>query len=286
MSTTPPRPRPNRAASSTAYTRRKPTEFHLPSGEKVLVALPEDANALRHQKHSLTAADNNETQIEIVVYGSEQHNTLLREAHRHHAARREELRAAHGHAVLAEWDGLRAMLDGVEAELEKFVDHAGVLRENFSRFGYDAHLRTYGDGEGEGNGSGGGLSRAVSEGDSGGGSGRDEKDWNDRGGVAISLFKRPVVKQYFHRGLLWRSSRHSEVMPYELFFDLLFVGIIEVNGEHVSEVVTAKELLRFVITFCMSWKIWSDITNLIEWFETDDVMSQVWLLFLFSCLLG
>jgi hypothetical protein len=49
------------------------------------------------------------------------------------------------------------------------------------------------------------------------------RDWDDkRGGEMIKLFQRPVVKQYFHRGLLWRSSEETKVMSFELFFDLLY----------------------------------------------------------------
>ena len=41
-------------------------------------------------------------------------------------------------------------------------------------------------------------------------------------GETIKLFKKPVVKQWFHKGLLWRASEHTEIMAIELFFDLLY----------------------------------------------------------------
>jgi hypothetical protein len=64
------------------------------------------------------------------------------------------------------------------------------------------------------------------------------------------------------------------------------VGIIHVNGEHLADDPDGHELLRFVVTFIMSWKIWSDITQLISWFETDDVFQRVEILFQICCLLG
>lgn len=285
MSVTPTRTRsgtttPNRAG---AYSRRRPAEFVLPDGRKILVALPEEAETLR-QRHASHPA----TQVEVVVHGSSEHCGFLRDSQRHHEARREALRARHGSDALDEWEAVSRQLDGVTAQLERLADHSGALKENFTKFGYDAHLRTYGE-EDEGGGapvtsrgrSGVASSSAsLAEGAAG------TVDWNDRSGEAIRLFKTPVVKQYFHRGLLWRSSQDSEVMPFELFFDLLFVGIVAINGDHASEEPTGKELLRFIITFCMSWKIWSDVTQLIGWFETGDVLSQVGLLFLFACLLG
>ncbi|KAF4969373.1 hypothetical protein FZEAL_10233 [Fusarium zealandicum] len=64
------------------------------------------------------------------------------------------------------------------------------------------------------------------------------------------------------------------------------VGIIHINGEHVWAEPTGKELLRFAITFIMSWKIWADITLVMSWFETDDVLTRLEILFEIACLLG
>lgn len=165
------------------------------------MALPEEADNLRRKHDHPSSAE--ELQIEVVVHGSERHSALLHETRRHHEARRDALRERHGSAVLEEWDTVRGQLDGVTAELERLVDHSGALRENFTKFGYAAQLRIYGEGES--------LSRAGSAREVGSISGGE--DWNDRSGVAVSLFKTPVVKQYFHRGLLWRSSERSEIGP-------------------------------------------------------------------------
>lgn len=64
------------------------------------------------------------------------------------------------------------------------------------------------------------------------------------------------------------------------------VGIIHTNGEHMSEDPTGHELLRFVVTFIMSWKIWTDVTQVLSWFETDDVYTRFEILFEIACLLG
>lgn len=49
---------------------------------------------------------------------------------------------------------------------------------------------------------------------------------------------------------------------------------------------TANKLLRFAITFLMSWKIWSDVTLCLSWFETDDVWTRLEVLFEIACLLA
>ncbi|KAH8888224.1 hypothetical protein GQ53DRAFT_654364 [Thozetella sp. PMI_491] len=263
-----------------AASRRRRSEFLLPDGTKVLVAPPEEAEALRSKYAAPAVANPAEAeslQVSVVVHGSEEHQDALRKTQSHHVARRDALRNKFGAAFVDEWEAVSAELGHVTSQLERLTDHSRSLNANFSRFGFDARLRTY-ENEDE-NGTASSSSSIIDSGSS--------FDWNERrGGTTLKLFKKPVIKQYFHRGLLWRSSTSAEVMSFELFFDLLYVGIIAINGDHASESATGHELIRFVITFCMSWKIWSDVMQLISWFETDDFLQRVEILFLIACLLG
>ncbi|KIH91560.1 hypothetical protein SPBR_01379 [Sporothrix brasiliensis 5110] len=306
-------PRPGR--------RRKPQEFLMADGRRVLVALPEDVDALRDKYAGVmreAAQDGGEgaPQVEVVVHGSQEHKQYLEECQAHHRSQRDTLRAKYGPEMLAEWDRVTADFNNVSTELEKLADHSASLGHNFSKFGYSATLRTFGGDEGHGGGGGGGghggpsgsSSRRGSEVGSSAdsvASGTDDDDDDDSGsggddggksgvpvwhnqnnGQIMQLFKRPIVKQYFHRGLLWRASEETSVQSFELFFDLLYVGIIAVNGDHAAESADGFELLRFLVTFCLSWKIWSDVTQLVSWFSTNDVVQRVEILFLFACLLG
>jgi hypothetical protein len=79
-----------------------------------------------------------------------------------------------------------------------------------------------------------------------------------------------VVRQYFHRGLLWRASGAEEVASFELFVDLLYVGIIAIDGDNAAENPTGEQLLRFCITFVISWKLWQDLVSTISMFETGN----------------
>ncbi len=90
----------------------------------------------------------------------------------------------------------------------------------------------------------------------------------------MRFWKRPVVRQYFHKGLLWRASETEEVASFELFVDLLYVGIIAINGDSAVEHADGRSLLRFCITFILSWKLWSDLTMIISWFETGERATQ------------
>jgi len=98
--------------------------------------------------------------------------------------------------------------------------------------------------------------------------------------------QKPLVRQYFHKGLLWRASSAQTVASYELFIDLFYVGIIAVTGDTAAEHPSAQSLLRFAITFIMGWKFWSDISLLISWFDSDDVLRRMSVLFVLTCLLG
>lgn len=102
----------------------------------------------------------------------------------------------------------------------------------------------------------------------------------------LKFFQVPVVRQYLHKGVIWRSSEQQEVESFELFVDLLYVGIIAINGDYASEEPTGLSLLRFIITLTMSYKIWNDMTLLISWFEVNDMSRRLSILFTLACLFG
>lgn len=96
------------------------------------------------------------------------------------------------------------------------------------------------------------------------------RDWDGerRKGRSLKLWKRPVVRQYLHKGLIWRSSELQEVASFELFVDLLYVGIIAIIGDQAVEHPTGSGLLQFTIVFSIGWKIWSDLQIITSWLGT------------------
>ncbi len=181
--------------------RRRPQEFTLPDGKKVIVSLPEDIDALR-RKYS----NNQELQTEVVIQGSTEHANYLQQSREHHERRKEALRSRHGPAF-DEWEDVNDQLNSVTAELERLSNQQSGLGSNFGKFGFDAAMRAY-DSEHGGDGPGSSSASVFSE--------------EARPAETTKLFKKPVVKQWFHRGLLWRASEQTEVMAIELFFDLLY----------------------------------------------------------------
>jgi Bacterial low temperature requirement A protein (LtrA) len=83
----------------------------------------------------------------------------------------------------------------------------------------------------------------------------------------------------------------------ELFIDLFYVGIIAINGSIVAQNPTGSQLHIFALTFMYSchrlllnnspsWRIWTDMRDLISTFDTDDVAQRMGILFILACLLG
>lgn len=225
---------------------------------------------------------------DVLITGSAEHVSALREAHTHHTSRRLALREKHG-PVFDEFEAVRDELDHLAAEMDR-VTHRGVeLEAHFGRFGYSAHVRSYdedGSSPGRGSGSASPTARASMESRRGGSLGTLGSAVERGFATPLKLFKTPVVRQYFHQGILWRASQSEEVQSFELFVDLLYVGIIGINGEAAAEHVSGEGLVRFVVTFAMSWKVWNDMAMIISWFETDDVFQRLNVLFLLACLLG
>ena len=102
----------------------------------------------------------------------------------------------------------------------------------------------------------------------------------------MKFWKKPVIRQYYHKGLIWRASETQEVASFELFVDLLYVGIIAISGDRAAEDPTGTALLQFSITFILSWKLWSELTLIVGWFETDDIFQRLCVLFFLVCLTG
>ena len=200
----------------------------------------------------------------------------MRKAQSHHEERRDNLRKSHS-KVYDEFETVRIELDTISSELQHLTNHNVHLDANFSKYGYSAtlseqlHITTMHLGTDkhqigtydEPNS----LHSSIHENHEANNQQRDweAERWNR---PTLRFYKKPVVRQYFHKGLLWRASGSEEVASFELFVDLLYVGIIAIIGDNAAEDPTGERLLRFCITFIISWKLWQDLVSTISTFET------------------
>ncbi|KAF2836897.1 hypothetical protein M501DRAFT_978591 [Patellaria atrata CBS 101060] len=252
------------------HSARRLRHFLHPSGKKVHVASgPDDVENLRRK----LSAIEKDVEFDLVVHGSPEHIEALRETHNHHENAKAALVEKHGDAV-DEFERVIRDLDSLSNELHMVSDHAVQLDANFSKYGYSAHLRT----KDSPNASSANSMFDVEE----------HHDWEaERNkGSSMTFWKKPIIRQYFHKGLLWRATEQLEVGSYELFVDLLYVGILAIAGDLAAEHATGKDLLHFIITFTLAWKFWSDIAVFVAWFDADDIFRRLWVLFILTCLLG
>lgn len=236
-----------------ARTRERVRHFLHPDGRRIHVAAsPEEATQLRR---TLSNA-NKDDSFEIFLSGTPEHLEALREAQTHHETRLTDFQEQHGD-VYSQFASVHAELNALSSELDRVTKHGVSLDAHFSKYGYDARIRTHDDD------SGSSTPRSSSA------SGNSQSEAERGFATQLKLFKYPAVRQYFHKGILWRASGSEEVQSFELFVDLLYVGIIAIIGDLASEDATGETLLHFIITFTLSWNIWNDMVLIISWFETD-----------------
>ncbi|KAL9001171.1 MAG: hypothetical protein Q9169_000355 [Polycauliona sp. 2 TL-2023] len=253
------------------HNRQRLKNLLRPDGRRIHVAASPEEHARLHQTLAEIEPDGN---FHICLHGSPEHLEAVREIHSHHEQKRDELRQTHTD-VYDEFESVHFQLEALANELHYLTEQGVSLDANFSKFGYDAHLRTR-----ELDSSANSMSRRSSD--------QGQRDWEAerRQGRSLKLWKRPVVRQYLHKGLIWRSSELQEVASFELFVDLLYVGIIAIIGDQAVEHPTGSGLLQFTIVFSIGWKIWSDLQIITSWLVADDIIQRLSVMFVMACLVG
>lgn len=208
---------------------------------------------------------NQDDSFDIVLHGSPEHIEAIEALHAHHTSIQQDLQEKHADTFRL-FEVVRDQIDTLDAELHKLTDQSVALDANFDRFGYSAHLRT--------------ISDTSSVGES------ITTQHHCRLAQPLRLFRTPRIRQYFHKGLIWRSSQASEVAAFELFIDLVYVGVIDIMGKMAVNNPVGLSLLHFVIAFSIAAKIWCDMTMVINWFDVDDVCQRIMFAFYLVCLFG
>lgn len=139
------------------HAGRRLRHFLRPDGRKVhIVHSPDEAEKLKkdiiRRKSEVVGWNSGNTtekggddgsgdlEYDIVVHGSVDHITALRETHLHHEQARENLRIKHG-KEFDEFERVVKELDRLSTELHMVSEHAVQLDANFEKYGYSAHLR-------------------------------------------------------------------------------------------------------------------------------------------------
>ncbi|KAL8699499.1 MAG: hypothetical protein Q9201_005972 [Fulgogasparrea decipioides] len=197
------------------HTGQRLKHLLKPDGRRLHVVASPEEHARLHKSLSAVEPEGN---FDVCLHGSPEHLATIREIHAHHEERRGQLRKKHA-SIYDEFEHVHRQLEALSNELHHLAEHGVSLDANFSKFG-----------------------RSTSD--------HGQRDWDAerRQGRSLKLWKRPVVRQYLHKGLIWRSSELQEVASFELFVDLLYVGIIAIIGDNAAEDPTGNRyaLMRHI----------------------------------------
>ncbi|KAJ7094011.1 hypothetical protein B0H15DRAFT_1020655 [Mycena belliarum] len=100
------------------------------------------------------------------------------------------------------------------------------------------------------------------------------------------LLQRPILHQWLQNGKLYRTAGEQQSSRFELFFDLLFVGMVHQLSEAAAEQPTGIGLVKYILTFAPAFSIWADVRDIANQFSNDDVTQRVYILWTMMLLVG
>ncbi|KAJ7135420.1 hypothetical protein C8R43DRAFT_1020947 [Mycena crocata] len=100
------------------------------------------------------------------------------------------------------------------------------------------------------------------------------------------FLQRPVLHQWLQNGRLYREAGEQQSSRFELFFDLLFVGMVHQLSEAASEEPTGIGFIKYVLTFAPAFSIWGDVRDIANQFANDDVTQRAYILWIMMLLVG
>jgi len=103
----------------------------------------------------------------------------------------------------------------------------------------------------------------------------------------VKFFVRPKIRAYFHGPLLFRSQgdhEYAATASISLFTDLLFVGVLAETGTLISN--DGLSLMRFIVQFLPSWRIWCYIRDIVAIYEMNAVSQRFLILWILALLIG
>lgn len=98
------------------------------------------------------------------------------------------------------------------------------------------------------------------------------------------LFRRPRALQYFRGNVLVRSEEERSSHRLELFFDLVFVGLIATLAEEAIHEHNGDAIVRYVLTYAAAFMIWNSMREVFNAFFVDDLPQRVLVLAVMACL--
>jgi hypothetical protein len=108
-------------------------------------------------------------------------------------------------------------------------------------------------------------------------------------GGGVKFLTRPKLRAYFHRSQLFKSrgdNEYAATASISLFTDLLFVGVLAETGGLAVVDSDAINLLRFIVQFLPSWRIWCYVRDIVATYEMNAVSQRFLILWILCMLIG
>eukprot|EP01137_Pigoraptor_chileana_P017559 Opistho-2@75804 len=97
-----------------------------------------------------------------------------------------------------------------------------------------------------------------------------ERDWALR-----MLYRPPRARQYSIGKTLYREMEERKTSWIELFYDLVFVGVVAKLGDNFQEDPTQASLHHFVLLFMPIFRMWGEFHLYLNRFDTHDLFHRV-----------
>ncbi|KAK9460185.1 uncharacterized protein V1516DRAFT_627336 [Lipomyces oligophaga] len=94
------------------------------------------------------------------------------------------------------------------------------------------------------------------------------------------LVIRPYALNYFYQGKLHRMRGEHGSAVFELFFDLLYVGIVSTIAEAAIEEATGAAIGRYILLFMPAWLIWTDMRDFMNYYYNNDITQKLYVLWI------
>ncbi|OEJ80235.1 hypothetical protein AWRI3579_g4660 [Hanseniaspora osmophila] len=98
-----------------------------------------------------------------------------------------------------------------------------------------------------------------------------------------NLFIKPYALNYFHDGVLYRTQESRGSTIFEMFFDLLYVGIVANLAQGCISESNGISLARDILLFLPCWQIWGDMRDFMDYYYNNDMIQKtyvLWIMFL------
>ncbi|KAF8208298.1 hypothetical protein K438DRAFT_2013078 [Mycena galopus ATCC 62051] len=100
------------------------------------------------------------------------------------------------------------------------------------------------------------------------------------------FLQRPKLHQWLSAGKIYREAGERQSSRFELFFDLLFVGMVHQISEAAADQPTGVGLAKYVLTFIPAFSVWADVRDIANQYANDDSTQRAFLLWLCCLLVG